>query len=451
MTTDPTGVAELHDPRGTAHNAATAPGSRPAHRRARAAWSGPPDLLLLPLVLVGGCLLAWVRSPAVLLHPALWAEDGPVFFQSAYNLGWHASLIQTSAGYLGVLPRVGADLGLLVPLEQLPLFFALAALVVQVLPAVFLASRRMAHVVPDVRVRLLLAAVYLLMPNSSEINVRWVNGQWHMAVLAILIVLASPARGWWWRVFDVVALALSCLTGPFVLSLVIVAAIVLWRTRQRWTMVLTAVAAVTGALQVIALLTSHRPAHGPVGATVVRAFELLGGRMLGTTLFGSATSTSSVYLGHLLVISVAIVVVATAVVLAAVVRGPFELKMFNLWAGMALAGSLASPLVTLTGSQWQALIGNVGSRYWYFPSLAFVADLIWLAGRRGRWVRVGASAAVALLVVFAAFGVREDFRYPVVTSPNWAAAVRSFDEGPAGRPYAFPLAPSGWTMVLVKK
>jgi len=411
---------------------------------------GPSDRFVLPLVLVSGCLVAWARSPSVILHPRLYAEDGAVFFRAAYSQGWHAPLSQTYAGYLQTFSRLVADIGLLVPLSRVPLLFAVIALVVQVLPAVLVASRRFARAVPDLRVRLLLAAVYLVLPNSSEVNVVLTNAQWHLAVLAVLVVLAMPAAGAW-RVFDLAAMVLAGLTGPFVLSLIVVTAIVYYRRRQGWTLIVGAVALTTGAIQFTELLQAPRPHVGPLGATASRLTEILGGRLIGNTVLGTSTTTSGQFVAHLLAMSILFLVAALVVVGCALWRGPFELKMFNLWAGLTLAGSLASPLASAQGYQWQMLVGNAGDRYWLFPSLAFVADLIWLAGQiRTPW-RIPAASAVALLVVFAAFGVREDFRYPAVSSPGWQAQVRQFDRLAPGQSFTFHIRPPGWTMTLTKK
>lgn len=424
--------------------------SRHVHRRAAAPWSGYRDLVALPVVFVIGSLVTWARAPSILLHPTLWAEDGTVFFSAAYNLGWHASLTQTYAGYLQTSSRLFADAGLLVPLVRVPLYFVVIALAIQVLPAVLLASRRFARVVPDARVRLLLAALYLVIPNSSEINVNLVDNQWHLAVLAVLIVLATPATGLW-KVFDVVFMVLSCLTGPFVLSLLVIVVIVFLRARQRWTLVLGAIALVGGGIQFYELLTASRGVHAPLGMSVTRLVEIIGGRLVGNTVLGTATSTTTGFTHHLFAYSLLVFAVAGLIVGWAAWKGPFELRMFNLWAGLALAGSLASPLVSLHGSQWQALIGDAGSRYWFFPSLAFVGDVVWLAGRRGRAARWAAAAAVLLLVGMASTGIREDFRYPVVAAPDWGAEVQHFDRLAPGSSYTFRFRPPGWSMTLTKK
>jgi hypothetical protein len=404
---------------------------------------------VLPLVFVAGCLVTFARAPSVIVHPQLWAEDGAVFFQSAYNHGWHAPLLEAQAGYLQSFSRIIADLGLLTPLTWVPALFAGTALAVQVLPAVFVASRRFAHAVPDRRVRLLLAAVYLAVPNSSEVNVDLTNTQWHLAILAVLVVLAVPGTGAW-RIFDLGVVVLSGLTGPFVLSLMVIAVLVCIRRRQTWTLVLGTISVAAAAVQVFELATAQRPPVGGLGASAPRLVELLGGRLIGNTVLGTSTSTSTWFRGHLLACSTALLVGAALIVTLAVWLGPFELKMFNLWSALALAGSLVSPLVTTNGWQWQALIGDPGGRYWLFPSLALLADLIWVAGQfRSR--RVVAVGALSLLVVVAAFGAREDFRYPTVTAPSWPAQVHRFDRVASGSSFTFDIRPPGWTMVLQKR
>ena len=239
--------------------------SRRDRRKARDRRLGPPGYVLCPLVFVVGCLVTVARSPQVILHPQFWAEDGTVYFQHAFLHGWYSGLLQPQAGYLQTSSRLVADVGLLLPLRDVPALFALVALGIQVLPAVFVVSRRFAVAVPDYRVRLLLAAAYLLVPNSSEVNVDLVNAQWHLAVLAVLIVLATPPRAAG-RCFDIAVVAISCLTGPFALSLAVVVAITYFVRRQRWTAVLAVLVVACAAIQIIELETSNRPSRRPAGS-----------------------------------------------------------------------------------------------------------------------------------------------------------------------------------------
>jgi hypothetical protein len=408
---------------------------------------------MVPVVLVLGGLLEFARSPGALLHPQLFAEDGADWFAGAYNYGWFVPLSHAHAGYLQTLPRLVADVGLLVPLTRVPLLFALVALVVQVLPAVLVASRRFGTVVPDLRVRLLLAVVYLLVPNSSEVNINVTNAQWHLAVLAVLIVLAAPA-GIGWRVFDVVVLVIFGLTGPFVVCLLPVAALWYWQRRQRWTLVLGVVTVVTSIIQGITLVTSTRGHEGPLGMSAGVLARILGTRIVGDTVLGSAVTSSHAYLAHLTGYSWLLTVAGVAVVVAAVWWGPLELKLFNLYAALVLGASLASPVASLTKPQWPHLAIAVGVRYWFLPTLALLVDLVWLAAqlRPGRRVAAAVAAvAVAVVVVTAGLAVRTDFSEPWAAGPDWTGQVARFEAVPAGHLFVFQIVPAGWTMTLVKK
>jgi hypothetical protein len=59
--------------------AARVGGGPPRNRRQprrRASGGGLSDLVIVPAVLVLGCVLEFVRSPSALLHPQLFGEDG---------------------------------------------------------------------------------------------------------------------------------------------------------------------------------------------------------------------------------------------------------------------------------------------------------------------------------------------------------------------------------------
>jgi hypothetical protein len=185
--------------------------------------------------------------------------------------------------------------------------------------------------------------------------------------------------------------------------------------------------------------------------SVDRLVELLGGRLVANTVLGTSTTVARPFVAHLLSYSVAFLVLAAVVVALALWRGPLELKLFNLYAGLVLAGSFASPLVSVTGSQWKVLIADSGARYWLLPSLAVLVDVVWLAGQvRAMW-RWAAAAAVLLLVVVAVSGMREDFHYPVVAAPGWSTQVRQFEALRPGTPYTFKIRPPGWTVTVVRK
>lgn len=421
-------------------------GRRPRHRIRR---SGPPDRLVLPIVFLCGCLIETLRNPTTILHPEFWAEDGGVWFQQAYSRGWLNPLFHAQAGYLQTFSRLIADVGLLLPLKFVPGLFVAVALVVQVLPAVVVTSRRFAHVAPDYRIRILLAGIYLLLPDSSELNANLTNAQWHLALLAVLVVLALPA-GAAWRTFDILVIASSGLTGPFILSVVVVAAIYYYFRRRKWTLVVGIIAAATGVIQGIVLMATPRGITGPLDPSANLFVEIVGGRVFANTILGTATTTSGSFMLDPLLWSGISLAIGVLIVLFAVCRGPIELKLFNLFGFFELVAALVSPLVSLTSPQWQVLANGGGPRYWAFPALALLADVVWIAGQWRKTWMIGAIVGLLALVALFSFGVREDFEYPKVVAPSWPAQVARFDRLPPHQSFTFEIRPPGWTMTLVK-
>jgi len=417
-------------------------------RARRAPGARVLDGVVPVLVAASGVLVCLSRSSAALAHPELWAEDGRDWFSGAYNRGWFAPLLDPHTGYLQTFPRLVADVGLLVPLGRLPLLFVLVALVVQVLPAVLVATRRFAHVVPRRSVRLVLAAAYLCVPNSREVNLNLTNAQWHLGLLAVLVVLAAPGgRGW--RVVDVAVVVLSGLTGPFCLALLPVAALVVWARRSRWSLVLAAVVAACTAIQLVELVGSPRGHYGPLGASWPRLAEILGGEVAGGTFLGQTTLSADLAGTHALVICTALCVAGALLAGAALLLGPLELRLFNLFAGLVLAASLLTPVVSVTRPQWLALVYDGQMRYWLYPTLALVADAVWLAARaRPRAVLAVGLCIVAVLVLL---GIPQDWRYRPLGRIDWQAEVAAFDRAPVGSRFTFSIDPHPWTMVLVKR
>jgi hypothetical protein len=404
---------------------------------------------LAPLaVLVAGVGVCLLRSPLALVHPELYAEDGHVWFQQAYNSGWFVPLEVAHTGYLQTFPRLVADLGLHVPLERVPLLFVVFAVAAQVLPAGFVASKRLASVVPSRWLRLLLAAAYLALPNSREVNANLTNAQWHLALLAVLVVLAEPATGAW-RVADVLAVGLSGLTGPYCIALLPVAAIVSAVRRRRWSLVLLAEVGAVAVIQLYELATSSRGHFAGLGVTWRRFVEIAGDEIVGGTVLGQPRQLEILRSHDDLVLSTVMLAGGELLAVAAAAFGPLELKMLNLFAACVVGASLLTPVGSLSEPQWLALAFDPQMRYWFFPTVALVADAVWLATRRRpRGVTLVGLAAV---VATAALAVPADWSYRPLPRVDWRAEIRAFDAAPPGEPFVFSIVPARWKMTLNKR
>src|SRR4029078_7327642 len=64
------------------------------------------------------------------------------------------------------------------------------------------------------------------------------NTQWRLALLVLIMLFARPSRSPRWNAFDLLILALSALSGPFIIFIAPIAAVLSWsepRNLQRRT------------------------------------------------------------------------------------------------------------------------------------------------------------------------------------------------------------------------
>lgn len=203
---------------------------------------------------------------------SLWAEDGPIFFNGAQDLGL-ASLVAPYAGYLHVYARAFALLATIFPLSALPYVYFSGWFLAIIL--VFWAIRRLVPFHESERAgaatAIITVVLMLYQPHSGETILSLTNAQWWLA-LVLAMMCCYPAR------FGLRALplvALISLTGPFSILYVPVAAFIGIREKQ-WRILLVVCAGAV--IQIYFLLTSPRAighADGNVHHWVTAALTFL--------------------------------------------------------------------------------------------------------------------------------------------------------------------------------
>lgn len=412
------------------------------------------------LITILSVALTVSRRPDAIFHAQFWAEDGNRWYANAYNWGWVQATFTSAGGYFQALSRLTAALSLLVDLRYAPLLYNVIALAVQVLPAAFLVTPRFSRVIPDFRIRIILAFLYIGLPNSYELHVNITNAMTHLGLLAALVVLAEPSKRVGWRVFDVTALALSGMSGPFVIALTPVA-FLRWITARmdRWRLVVLLVVLACAAIQAVSVLAagpSARP-HGPLGPTVHGFMAILVGNV-----FAGAVIGLSHYTHHYTQLftqgwwephSLALVVgffAGMAVFAYAVVRGTFELRLFILFAWVVLIGTLLTPVVSLTGAQWPLMaLPGIGDRYYELPMLAFLASAVWIMTRS----RIPVLRLAGGLLIAATFfvGIPGDWSYQPYSDLHPERYADALDRASPGTRVVIPINPPGWTIQLTRK
>lgn len=391
------------------------------------------------------------RRPDALFNAQFWAEDGKCWYAEAYNLGIIQSLVLPKGGYFQSISRLTAAFVQLFPLLWAPFIFNLTAIVIQILPVSLIASVRFSQLIPNLQTRLFLGLLYLALPNSFETHANITNSHWHLAILACMVVLATPSRFLVWQIFDIAVILLSALSGPFSVLLAPIAAIIWWLRRKRWSFILLLGLSAGAVVQGIAiLLTGHSSrVHTSLGATPELFTKILASQVFLAALLGQKGSKliSSISFGYS-IIAILIAVAGSAAFLYCLLKAPLELRLFSIFAAGVFAMSLLSPVVSETVPQWSLLWRpGTGVRYWFIPMLAFVTILTWLLGAT-RPRRLQLTAKIALVIMLA--GIVVDWRYPTFADLNFKNYSRQFVEAPTGTKVSIPINPPGWFMELIK-
>jgi hypothetical protein len=400
-------------------------------------------------IFILACAVVIARRPGSVLSAQFYAEDGRVFFQQAYNEGWWSVLFRPYGGYFQVVPRLGGALALLVKLSFAPIVLNIVAIAGQALPVNLLASSRSAAW-GDLRYRSFLAAIYLVLPNLSELGTNITNVQCFLALCAFLLVVGSRPRTILGRTFDLLFLPLFGLSGPYCIFLSPIAIFESWRHHDRWKRMQASVLAVTAVIEAWSLLIldyGGRTHYGHGNTSPEWLIRILGGQIYLGVLIGTnilaAIRGSRVFL-FLLIVTVC----CSGIVAFCAAKAPTPMKLFLLFSSIVLAAALISPmLLTRPGySLWEVMAEAWGSHYWFFPNLAFAWTLVWWFRARPGVLRVASGA----LLFFMATAICRNFREPALTDMKFQEYVSQFEAAPPGKEVRISINPANWSMELIK-
>lgn len=450
----PGGVATQAPPRTTA--AASLVRSTPAvvdqsTEMAATLLAQPAPWVMMLIVAVVAWALIISRRPDALFNAQFWAEDG-IWFSQAYNFGALPALLIPNVGYLSMIPRLASALALLFPLLYAPLIFNILAILLQASPAVFLFSGRFDEIIPSRSVKLLLALLYVALPNSYEVNATITNSQWHVGVLACMIVAAAIPKSVGAKIFDVVILLLGGLSGPFCVALVPVLVLRWIIDRRGHTIVLFVANALTIGVQGVTYYLSSATLHrvkAPLGASPLALARLLAGQVfIGATLGMNQYErifAKTWWSSNKLVIVIALL--GLSLIALALWKGPNALRLMVVYGGSVYGLCLISPLSVGSVPAWvQMTYPGAGARYEYIPMVAFVTVLVWLVCQRQWAIRAAGIAALAAMLLI---GVPSDWQFPAYANLNYGSYVAQFEQAPSGTDFTFPTNPN-WSYILHK-
>ncbi len=408
-------------------------------------------VLLLSAATAG---IAILRSPADVLAPHFFAEDGAVWYASAYNAGWLATLVLPYHGMNMLLPRITAAASLLLPLQAVPVMFFGVSVALRAAIVGYVASSRLAEAVPSRFTRYAMCILYLAMPNSWEVNASMSNAMWHLALLGILVIVAAPPHAKGWKIADGVAIAAVGLTGPFALACLPCAVGLALLRRTRWSTGV-AIAFACAALLQLSLLAENF--HGiPAALNAAALPSTIAGALAGQVAIGGLTGAHGYALIHGAVWwsnpTVEAAVAASLLFLLGwiIARHPRDLGILVVYGLAIFLAGIVNVTLLDAHSHVSLTAPYVGSaRYAFVLIAAFLWGLASLVTME-RIVIMRCLAGILVMVV-AGFGIPGDWLYPTFPAPGYAPALQTFAAAAPGTAVTVPIAPEGWSMVLVKK
>jgi hypothetical protein len=405
------------------------------------------------LIVLSGFLIIFSRRPDAILNAQFWAEDGQRWYADAYQFGLRCLLIPDElGGYFHSVSRLSALMALIFPFAMAPLVMNLFAIAIQILPASLFLSRRFSNI--SLWKRLLAAFVYFALPNTYEVNANTTTIQWHLGLLACMVLLAPSTRSWKWHVFDGIVLVLISLDSPVGVVLLPIAAVVWWMRRNRASAISLASLIPGAVIQGLTVLFSHARPAAPNGANWHRLIRILGGQIFMSPLLGNMTllhMTWRHFPNYVFARESIAFVIGLAVLFYALRYAPAEVKLFILFGFAVLSLSLAHPIPGLAHEpQWELLaFPGHGNRYYFLPSISFLVALAWTAGYAPKIPR--RIAAVLLLML--PLGIVRDWRFPDFADLHFKEYASKFEASPPGSKIEIPLNPinaAHWTMELTK-
>jgi hypothetical protein len=327
-------------------------------------------------------------------------------------------------------------------MQWAPLIMNLAGAVVQALPVTALLSRRCTPWGP-LPVRMLMAVIYVAIPNAPEVHIVLTNAMWHLAVLQALLAFSVPPFGWRGRVSDIILFAVGSVSGPFSMLLLPAVAAYYWIRRQRWTLVILSIMSLGVCMQIFSLVHSVRHAAAvPLGATPVSLLRIVAGRVFFDSMVGSGDS-------YLNILMLTLIAIGGSIVLACGWQNaPLAGRLYVAFAIIALAASLWDPLLPGNRPRWEVLAAVAGIRYCFLPSLMFLWLAAWAAcGGRTRMVRCTGSAVLLLTMI----GVIRKWTYPPWPESHFQEDLDRFKTLKPGEHMTFSVYdPASRKMELIK-
>ncbi|PCJ20585.1 MAG: hypothetical protein COB02_03430 [Candidatus Cloacimonadota bacterium] len=131
--------------------------------------------------------LCILRNPDLFLFPRFWAEEGSIYFQTAYNEGFFNGLSQVQMGYFSIIPNISTSLASLFPLKSAPYICLIIALLIQSINISLVLNNKHYFWKSTFNKSILFFSLIFL-PFSEEVFLNTICSQFHLQISVFLLI-----------------------------------------------------------------------------------------------------------------------------------------------------------------------------------------------------------------------------------------------------------------------
>mgnify|MGYP001600988561 CR=1 FL=1 len=403
------------------------------------------------------CLVIIIRRIDLVTYPQFWAEDGTIWFATAYNFGWWPAIITPMVGYLQTISRLVGGISHLLPLAYAPLFFNLVAVLIRALPVMYLFSDRWYKILPNFWFKIVLALIYLFLPNTAEVHANITNAHWFLALILLMVLFGELSTKKYVRILEAILLLVASVSGPFsVFLLPIIFLAWFWLPQKRNLINITIIS--FGAIvqmTLIVLFGFSTRSHMILGATPWLFVKIFSGQLVLGSLIGKV-GYDYLYTHFLIFESwIGIGIYLSSFVFGVTAigltlwKGKKELRLIVLFGLVVLIFSLLKPMASTSLPQWQVMaIPGAAGRYWFFPMLSFVLSLLYLTVQKN-WPRLKVIALLVCLLWI--WGLKTEGILRAWPNLNFKEQAKIFGQLPSGAEMRFRVMPENWHNMVLKQ
>lgn len=404
----------------------------------------------LPLIFFSVTIL-YFRRPDAFLLPQLWAEDGLHWMVPALNSPF-SSIFDPYAGSLQLAMMLAGLIASFLPLVFTPTIFLIFAISAKVLPVVVAHSKRFRTVFKNRALLWALTIFYLLQPNMWEIHANLTNINWHLALLAFLVLAAPDVRSRAWKWFDRLALFIACLTGPFALFLLPISIIIYLQKKTKSSIEKLIIVSVCASIQLVTLFGMKNAGSLDLSAIFTHTkllLQAIGTQISGANVIGGEAIGSSPLSQN---VSILFGVLALLIMFLGIILGNNNLRLFIMFSLIILTASLLRTQTDDLVQLWTNFASGDGDRYFFIPSLAWFSALLYIMRYPNIILR---SFSLLIISCIALFAIPADFTYSERKDTGYYQYVEELNSSSSGTVLCHepnPITPNdAWKFCLEKK